>query len=140
MIGGQEMGYALVNQELILLGNSVALYHWLPQFSSDLTGQPLTEVFPMLVGYEDQLVELIKQQQPKSLLIPQIYYRTTTDGDCFFDLQIEQCRYAEAVLLVTITDVTETTRLEQTLRQERNELRLQMIEREKAEVALRQEL
>ena len=140
MTGGQEMGYALVNQELVILGNSIALYHWLPKLSYDLTGQFLTNVFPMLVGYEDQLTELVKQQQPKSLLIPQIYYRTTTDGDCFFDLQIEQCRYAEAVLLVTITDVTETTRLEQTLRQERNELRLQMIERERAEIALRQEL
>jgi len=140
MIGSQETGYTLVNNELIILGNSVVLRNWLPELPYDLTGQPLTDVFPMLVGYEEQLEELLQLQQTKSLLIPQIYYHTSSEGDCYFDLQVEQCRYAEAVLLVTVTDVTETTRLEQVLRQERNELRLQIIERQKIEVALRQEL
>jgi signal transduction histidine kinase/DNA-binding response OmpR family regulator len=140
MIGSQETGYALVNKELIILGNSVALHNWLPELPYDLTGQLITDVFPMLVGYEEKLDELIQPEPANSLLIPQIYYHTTDEGDCYFDLQIEQCRYAEAVLLVTITDVTEATRLEQALRQERNELRLQIIEREKVETALRQEL
>lgn len=136
----QETGYILVNKDLTILANSAALQQWLPEIQVDLFGEMLTNVFPMLIGYEEQLEELIVQQQTEPVTISQISYSTTAEEDCYFSLQVEWCNYAEAVLLVTITDVTESARLEQALRQERNELRLQIIEREKVEAALRQEL
>ena len=136
----QETGYILVNQALIILGNSLALHQWLPEEAFELTGQQLTNVFPMLIGYEDQLEELIQQQRTEPIIISQIGYHTTAEGNCYFNLQVERCNYAEVVLLVTIADVTESTRLEQALLQERNELRLQMIERERIDAALRLEL
>jgi len=136
----QETGYILVNKDLTILGNSVALHQWLPEIQVDLSGEILTNIFPLLIGYEEQLEELIARQQTEPVAISQISYSTTVEGDCYFSLQVERCNYAEAVLLVTITEVTESARLEQALRQERNELRLQIIEREKVEVALRQEL
>jgi len=125
----QETGYILVNQALIILGNSLALHQWLPEEAFELTGQQLTNVFPMLIGYEDQLEELIQQQRTEPIIISQIGYHTTAEGNCYFNLQVERCNYAEVVLLVTIADVTESTRLEQALLQERNELRLQISER-----------
>jgi signal transduction histidine kinase/DNA-binding NarL/FixJ family response regulator len=140
MLNNPETGYALVDKDLIILGNSIALYQWLVGAPPDLTGQHLAHAFPMLVGYEETLDKLVQEQQTKPLVISQICYSANNDGDCYFNLQVERCSYANTSLLVTITEVTDTSRLEQTLRQERNELRLQMVEREKAEIALRQEL
>jgi len=135
---GQETGFVLVNKELIILGNSIALHQWLPNTPVDLTGQLLIQIFPMLIGYEELLDELISEQLMKPIQISQIYYCTANEKYGFFNLQVENCHYAKAVLLVTINDVTESSLLEQTLRQERNELRLQIRERAKAEKALQQ--
>ncbi|RKZ42949.1 MAG: hypothetical protein DRQ41_06390 [Gammaproteobacteria bacterium] len=135
---GQETGFVLVNKELIILGNSIALHQWLPNTPVDLTMQPLIQIFPMLIGYEELLDELIYEQLTKPIRISQIYYCTADEKIGYFNLQVENCHYAKAVLLVTLTDVTESSLLEQTLRQERNELRLQIRERAKAEEALRQ--
>jgi signal transduction histidine kinase/CheY-like chemotaxis protein len=136
----QETGFILIDNKLNILGNSIALQQLLPELPIDLTGKLLTDIFPMLIGYEELLNELIFKQRTKPILISQIYYQTADKKDGYFNLQVETCSYATAVLLVTITDVTESSLLEQALRQERNELRLQMRERQKAEHALQQEL
>jgi signal transduction histidine kinase/ActR/RegA family two-component response regulator len=137
----QESGYALVNKDLTILGYSKGLRDWLlTQDSIELTGHLITDFFPMLIGYEDWLRALIQQTETQPLDIVKIYHFQEDKGDCYFNLQVEPCIYADAVLLLTTIDVTESTSLEQALYQERNELRLQMREREKVEIALRQEL
>jgi len=136
----QETAYALINKDLTILANSTALYNWLLDTTVDLKGQPLNQIFPMLVGYEDLLQNLLQDQVTKPIIITQIHHYTESGENLYFHLQIEQCQCANAALLLTLTDITATSRLEQELRQERNELLLQIREREKAEIALRQEL
>jgi len=136
----QKTGFLLVDNKLSIVGNSLTLQQWLPDAPDDLTGQMLVDIFPILFSYEELLDELIFKRQTKPIKIPQIYYCTADDKEGYYNLHLEICHFAKAVLLVTLTDATESSLLEQTLRQERNELRLQMAEREKAEKALRQEL
>lgn len=135
----QETGYALISKELMILGANGALRHWLVNPPCELAGCSITEIFPMLVGYEDILYAIIYDTHP-IFILSQIYHYQVLQGDCYFNLQVERCGYAEAVLLLTVIDVTQSTRLEQALFQERNELRLQIIERKKVETALREEL
>jgi len=136
----QEAGYALISKTLAILGFSKGLREWLSNPLDDLTGQVITEIFPVLVGYEEILQNLTQPQPQKPLAIPKIHHYKSDGQGYYFNLQIEPCSYAEAVLLLTIIDVTESTVLEQALYQERNELRLQIIERQKVEESLRQEL
>ncbi len=135
-----ETGYALVNKDLIIIGNNNALCQWINDPTTDLSNAPLTEFFSALIGYEEILQEFIKNTRTEPLIIPQIYHQKVDGQDCYFNLQVEPCGKINAVLLVTTTDVTESTNLEQALRQERNELRLQILERKQAEAALQQEL
>jgi signal transduction histidine kinase/CheY-like chemotaxis protein len=136
----RETGYALVNKDFIIIESNRALHQWLVEAPTDLTGQLLTDIFPVLIGDEDRLLELINKPQTDPLIISQIGHHTADEQDCYFELQVDSCDYVNASLLVTTIDVTESAYLEQTLRQERNELRLQLIERKKVEVALQQEL
>ncbi len=141
MSNSHKTGYALINKDLIIIGNNHALHQWLVDVPTPLTGQLLIDIFPMLIGYEEKLQALIKKTPAEEpIIIPQIYHHTADERDCYFELQVESCPYAEAMLLITTIDVTESTYFEQTLRQERNELRLQLIERERVEAALQQEL
>ncbi|MDM8558438.1 ATP-binding protein [Candidatus Parabeggiatoa sp. HSG14] len=140
MYDTHEIGYVLINKDLIVIESNSALYQWLMNEPSNLIGQLLIDIFPILIGYEDKLQELIENQQTKPIIIPQIYHHTTNEQDFYFELQIESCNYVDATLLATTIDVTESTYLEQILRQERNELRLQLIERQRIEAALQQEL
>ncbi|MFK5970407.1 MAG: ATP-binding protein [Candidatus Marithrix sp.] len=140
MSNNQGTAYAFINKDLTILGNSTALYKWLSNTSTDLNGKPINQIFPMLVGYEESLQQLIQDKITKPIVISQIYFYNRNGENLYFNLQIERCHCANAVLLLTVNDITETSKLEQKLRQERNELLLQVREREKAEIALRQEL
>lgn len=140
MLHSQEAGYALIGRNLTILGHSAGLREWLnEEVNMELAGQLITEIFPVLIGYEDLLQTLTTPEQSQPLIINKIHhYKDQTDH--YFNLQVERCNYAEAVLLLTIVDVTESALLEQALYQERNELRLQIIERQKVETILREEL
>ncbi|OQY56279.1 MAG: hypothetical protein DRR08_02530 [Candidatus Parabeggiatoa sp. nov. 2] len=139
MSDSPEIGYALVNKELMIIKSNSALSQWITDAPTELTGQMLTDVFPMLIGYEERLQEIIENPL-KQLIIPQIHHQMADEQERYFELQIELCGYVDASLLLTTIDVTESTAFEQTLRQERNELRLQLIKRERAEAALQQTL
>jgi len=139
MHDSHEIGHALINKKLIIMGNNHILPRWLTDVPVDLSGYLLTDVFCMLIGYEDVLQKIIQNnRQTKPLIISQIYHQAPDGQERYFDLQIEQFRQINAVLLLSITDVTQSTELEQSLRQERNDLRLQIIKRERAEAALQQ--
>jgi len=107
MSDSPEIGYALVNKELMIIKSNSAL----------------SDVFPMLIGYEERLQEIIENPL-KQLIIPQIHHQMADEQERYFELQIELCGYVDASLLLTTIDVTESTAFEQTLRQERNELAL----------------
>jgi len=134
-----EIGYALVNNDLIIIKRNPALSQWVNDVSTDLIGQPLTDIFPMLIGYEDRLQALI-QRAEQPLIIPQILHQNDDEQERYFELQIDACDYVDVALLLTTSDVTESTYFEQALRQEKNELRLQLIERERVEAKLQQTL
>jgi signal transduction histidine kinase/DNA-binding NarL/FixJ family response regulator len=134
-----ETGYALVNKNLTIIGNNKALFRWLSDNTPiDLSNQLITEVFSVLVGYEEVLQKLIQDKNTQPLIIYQIYHHTTDGKNYYFDLQVESCQPLDAILLLTTKDVTESSLLEQELRQERNELRLEMIQRKRVEVELQQ--
>jgi len=135
----QEIGYALVNNDLIIIKRNPALSQWVNDVSTDLIGQALTDIFPMLIGYEDRLQALI-QRAEQPLIIPQILHQNDDEQERYYELQIDACDYVDAALLLTTCDVTESTYFEQALRQEKNELRLQLIERERVEAKLQQTL
>ncbi len=134
-----ETGYALVNNKLTIIGNNQALRRWLSANAPiDLSNQLITEVFGVLIGYEEILQKLIKNKNTQPLIIYQIYHQTIDGEDCYFDLQVESCQPLDGILLLTTKDVTESSRLEQELRQERNELRLEMIQRQRIEAELQE--
>jgi signal transduction histidine kinase/CheY-like chemotaxis protein len=134
-----EIGYALVNNDLLIIKHNLALSQWVDALSTDLIGQSLTDIFPMLIGDEERLHALI-QRAEQPIIIPQILHQNEDEQERYFELQIDICDYFDAVLLVTTNDVTESTYFEQALRQEKNELRLQLIERERVEAELQQTL
>ena len=140
MSNSYETGYALVNKDFIIIKGNSALSHWVIDVPTDIVGQLLTDIFPMLIGNEDRLQALIQKTHEELIVIPQILHFMADEQERYFELQIDSCGYGEAALLVTTTDVSESAYLEQTLRQERNELRLQLIKRERAENALQQTL
>jgi len=138
MHDSHEIGHALINKKLIIMGNNHFLPQWVTDLPVELSGYLLTDVFYMLIGYEDMLQKILQKTQTKPLIISQIYHQAPDGQKRYFDLQIERFRLINAVLLLSITDVTQSTELEQSLRQERNDLRLQIIKRERAEAALQQ--
>jgi len=132
-----QTGYALINKELSIIGNNQSLRQWLPTDAPvDLSNQLLSELFGSLVGYEEILQKLIQDKNTQPLTIYQIYHQTSYGNDCYFDLQVESCHPLDGILLLTTKDVTESSLLEQALRQERNELRLEMIQRKRVEAEL----
>ncbi|MDM8566762.1 ATP-binding protein [Candidatus Halobeggiatoa sp. HSG11] len=136
----QKNAHVLIKKNLTILSNSIYLHKWLLNIPTNLIGQSITKIFPMLVGYEGLLNDLVKGDRIKPVFISQIHYYTKDEENSYFNMQIEHCECADAVLLLTLTEITKASHLEQKLRQERNELLLQIREREKAEIALRQEL
>lgn len=133
----QSVGYALVDQNLNVLANNAALNEWVVSKSEWVVGQPLLELFPELIGIEESLHSLA-QNQAEAITLPKIYRPGEDEFGRYFDLQIEPMFYFGSVLLVTAANVTAQAKLEQELRHERNELRLQVKERERAEEALQQ--
>lgn len=133
----QSVGYALVDQNLNVLANNAALNEWIVGKVEWVVGQPLLELFPELIGLEEALHGLV-QSQTEAVNLPKIYRAGDDEFGRYFDLQIEPMFYFGSVLLVTAADVTAQAKLEQELRHERNELRLQIKERERAEAALQE--
>jgi EAL domain-containing protein (putative c-di-GMP-specific phosphodiesterase class I) len=121
----RNVGYALADERLTILTSNPGFNYWAAGRGDDLVGRPLPEVLPELVGVEDTLRQLIHKQDG-TYNIPKIY-RPSEDGfGRYFDLQVEPFLASEAILLVMVTDVTDQAHLEFELRQERNELRLNL--------------
>ncbi len=128
----KHLGYLLADQHLkILLGND-AISQWMEKPLEEITGYPLLDLFPELVGSEDLLQKLVSSEE-KRVLIPQVFHQiyrpSSSRNNYYFDLQIEPFAASDGILLVTVVDVTEQANRELELRQERNDLRLMMTNR-----------
>jgi signal transduction histidine kinase/CheY-like chemotaxis protein len=132
-----SLGYALVDQNLTVLTNNVMIHRWITGEFRHLIGESIVEFFPELVGLEDDLGQLVHNQN-EVLYIPKIYRPSTDKEGRYFDLQIEPVSYFGPLLMITTIDATAEAHLELRLRHERNELRLSIQERQKAESALQQ--
>ncbi|MEM7347256.1 MAG: ATP-binding protein, partial [Chloroflexota bacterium] len=103
--------------------------------------QPLIKIFPELIGLEEVIQALIDESE-EALLIPQLHRSATeSEQERYLNIQLEGFSEMGENVLVTVSDVTREAHLEQIIRQERNELRLNKIELEKymAELEARNE-
>ncbi len=140
----QDIGYALVDEDLTILVSNVEFSRWIEGEANDFVGQLLPEVLPELVGVENDLRQLV-HKQGETFIIPKIYRPTYNDGTSaleetwpndfghYFDLQIEPFLGTGADLLVIVTNVTDQARLEFELRQKLNNLRLDFTKSKEAE-------
>jgi diguanylate cyclase (GGDEF)-like protein/PAS domain S-box-containing protein len=132
----QNIAYALVGENLTVLSANDALKQWLKDSPEELLGHYLPDLLPELIGMEPFMRQLARQQDQNFTLAKIRRTSTTNDFDRYFDLEIKP--HPDHDLLLIITDVTEEARMEQQLKQQRNELHLNIIERKRIEVALRE--
>ncbi len=95
------------------------------------------EMFPEIIGLEEQLRSLAITGVGL-LEIPQIIRHLASGEIIYYNLRVEPVRDFDAQLLLVALDASEQSRLEQQLVQQRNELRLSVDARQRAEAALRQ--
>ena len=129
----QKSGYIVVDEHLFVLIDRIMPAIELDNASPFLAGQSLPEIFPELAGWADDLRQLFADAHAEPFRIPDVQ-RVFPDGsDRYFDLWIEPLLQSKDHWLVILNDVTEQAHLRQRLVQERNELRLNMIERQRAQ-------
>jgi signal transduction histidine kinase len=130
-----RIDYAFLNGDWRIREHSPEIMQWLDDPTLDLRELPLWEVFPEFIGMEEHLPS---DNMAAPLTIPRVQ-RIQPDGEkSYFDLRVEPIEAFGASYLLTITETTRQARLEQQLIQQRNELRLQIAARQRAEEALRQ--
>lgn len=119
------MGHALVSTEMMIVCCSAEFKQFLPDDIDQIEGCLLTDLFVELNGSESYLLSLLDNPN-ESYTIERIN-RSASDGSIrYLDLKLTAFdpRQSEIGWLFTVRDTTEFGRLEQTLIQERNELRL----------------
>lgn len=123
----QRIGYALVDENLIILTSNTSFNRWAEGQPGNLIGCSLSQVLPEIIGVEEELRQL-SQLMTGEFTLPEIYRPGhLPDWGYYLDVRIEPLGVAGAALLVTLTDVTEQALVEFELRQERNELRLKLM-------------
>ncbi len=131
----QIFAYALLDDEL-----QVVEAYGLENVVDPVQGgenSSLWEYFPALIGLEDRLYEIAASSEG-ALEIPQIISRLPDSAPMYYNLRVEAIHEFGARLLIFALDTTEQSSLEQQLVQQRNELRLNIEARQRAEAALRQ--
>jgi signal transduction histidine kinase len=135
-IGQIVVGYALINQYLMVMHHNTELSHWVKDSAVDLVGRWLDEVFPELLNYEKVLHDLIQGTRQTPLIVP-LQHLNANGQTRYYNLQVEPYTRTETIaLLATVVDITETTLLKQKLQRYHRRLYSQMTASKKAEVAL----
>ncbi|MFN8454912.1 MAG: PAS domain S-box protein [Anaerolineae bacterium] len=137
VIQSQKIAYAVLDQNLIITSYNETLLQWIEGNHANLIGRYLPEIFPELVGAEDTLLKLPDNVGEPFTLV-KVQPSAAGKQQRYYNLRIEVLPESEAMLLLTLTDVTEAIGLERKLYQQRNQLRLRLVERQQAEEALRQ--
>jgi class 3 adenylate cyclase len=108
----------------VLAGNEL-IHQWLTGDYPIPTGVAVTELFPELIGAEEQLRSLFHNGEMFTLR--QVYRAMHPVGEtaaAYFDLQIERAKSMDGLLLLTILDVSIQTYHQQRIQQQRNENQL----------------
>ena len=116
----QKLDYALCDINRSLVEYSPGLMRYAQRASGPLRGQPIENLFDLLIGMEPDLDQLIHKQIPP-IAIEKIHHRLTNGESLYFSLRISPYQNG---LLVLIMDVTEEALLEQRITQQRNQLDL----------------
>lgn len=117
-----SIGYLLLSSELEIRTGNSQITKWLERPLDTYIGQEVTEAFAELVGSTDLITSLSVGSGPYRLA--EIYRPSENDMGYYFDLQIMRLEGEAGELLLTTVDVTHKARQEQTLQQQRNELKL----------------
>lgn len=130
----QQIKYALLTETLHIQSYSPQFSQWVEKEipSLTLTDTLITDIFMELIGMEEILVQLFEPDS-EPFILPKIHRPATDELGYFFNLSIERLNSIEPYLLVLVADVTTQVHLEHRLRQESNELRLSIIQRQRAE-------
>ncbi|MDM8519856.1 7TM diverse intracellular signaling domain-containing protein [Anaerolineales bacterium HSG6] len=133
----RHIGYAIVNKNLIVQTSNPQFNQWVEDQPDTIAGLHVTEAFLELFGFEDELNKLFTA--PEKIVALSRIFRSKEDDEqgSFFSINVERLHSSQELLLALISDETAHVHLERHLKQERNDLRLNIIQREQAELALR---
>jgi len=114
-----RLALALVDAQLRLRHANATFCEWVGR--DEIDGAWLPALLPALVGVEHHLF-MLAMRGGTSFTIPYLAH-----NERFFDLSVEPvaAQDGESFLLITLFDVSDRARLEQELRQQRNELVMQ---------------
>ena len=119
-----QQAFAQLSADLIILDSTPNLETLIHLPLDEVVGQPLTEVFYEFAGVESELLAILAGAAAYKL---ERINRVSPAGEIlYFDFEIAPlgAHSSEPGLLLIVTDMTAFGRLEQSLVQERNELRL----------------
>jgi len=134
LLQDEGIQFALFGADKRLLDASIGLNDFL--FSPPkvvLPASKIHDLFPELLGYEDSLQEILDGSLPE-IKIERVHRAVLLGVEGYVTLQV---RIFQGGWLVIVYDVTAEGRLEQKVTQQRNELRLEVGARQRAEEALR---
>lgn len=121
---GKGNGYLLLDAVLCITMHNSSVLRYLLSPPPTIIGLPATELPPELVGAEAYLHQIAAGEEA-AFIVSQVFRPEVEEHcACYFDLRVEPININEAVLFVTIEDVTRQTVQEQKLQQQRNELAL----------------
>lgn len=131
-----HVGYALLNKEFTVVSSNMHFNQWLEGEPESIIDQDIREVLPELFGFEEEL-ELLFSGAETNVVLAKIYRPSDHERGRYFTLDFELLSASRQFVLVLVNDVTADVHLEANWKQERNELRLNIIQREQAEAALK---
>jgi len=131
----EHVGYALLDENLTVLSSNQLFNRWVEGQPASIVGQPITDHVMELFGFEESLQQLF-QQPTERITLSRINRPSEREQGDFFTLEFELLHASQNILLALAIDDTAHAYLEGHLKQERNELKLNIIQREKAEKAL----
>ncbi|MDM8528195.1 HAMP domain-containing sensor histidine kinase [Anaerolineales bacterium HSG24] len=133
-----DIAYALLDNNLIVQGHNASLLNWISIPSTgSLIGQALADYLPELIGTIDAIGDQLAEGETFSL--SKIHRDSEDELGRYGNLYLRPIGMPpEQNILLVISDVTEQAQLEQMLRQERNELRLNVERRIMAEEKLKE--
>ena len=125
-----KIGYLVVDNTLVILSCNDIMAAWIKDEFKPVVGQELSRIFPETFGYEDVFAELLTTPQ-EIFTLSHIHRVIPTNEERYFNLQIKALPEVASTLLIVISDWTEQGHLTQALTQKRNELNLEILERQR---------
>ena len=120
----EHIGYALVDSNLTILKSNDTMRQWIEGHVDRPDEQLVTDAFPVLIGLEEAMSDLIGNVRAEPLVLSRIFCPGADEFGRYYNLRVETFAADTAVLLLIAQDVTREARQEFALRQQLNELRL----------------